>query len=179
MEDTLHMTAIWLHILGIALFVGPQFFLAFAWVPASRQIADPATRVTAMRTITRRFGWIGGIGLLLIIGAGIYLISTWRDFYSQPADLGFTDIRYGVVFIIKMNILLLMLVVVGLHTFLVGPRLVNKLDAQARGENVTDADIRSSRMQSMILSILGLLLTLAIMVLGVMLSTQSFSFKST
>lgn len=179
MENTLHIAAIWLHILGIALFVGPQFFLAFAWVPASRQISDPMTRITAMRTITRRFGWIGGIGLLCILVAGTYLISTWRDFYSQPSDLGFTDIRYGVIFIIKMSILLVMLVVIGIHTFVVGPKLVNKMEAQARGEGVTDDEVRAVRVQSMVLSITGLLLTLGIMVLGVMLSTQSFSFQST
>ena len=33
-ENFLHIFFIWLHILGVALFVGPQFFLAFAWVPA-------------------------------------------------------------------------------------------------------------------------------------------------
>ena len=62
MDNTLHIIAVWTHILGIALFVGPQFFLAFAWVPASRGISDLPTRTRAMRTITRRFAWIGGTG---------------------------------------------------------------------------------------------------------------------
>jgi len=58
---------IWAHILGIALYVGPQFFLAFAVVPASRNIADRATRIQLTRTVTRKFGMIGGIGLGLFM----------------------------------------------------------------------------------------------------------------
>lgn len=177
MENTLHITAIWLHILGIALFVGPQFFLAFAWVPASRQIADPKVRIAAMRTLTRRFGYIGGIGLLLLLGAGTYLISTWRDFYSQPDDVGFTELRFGVVFIAKMAVLVLMLVVIGIHTFSVGPRLVTVLEAQANGEPVTDDEVRRARAMSRGLSMTGLLLALVIMVMGVMLTTTNFSFQ--
>jgi uncharacterized membrane protein len=57
-----HIFFIWMHILGVALLVGPQFFLALAWIPASREITDLRARVKAMRTITRRFGYIGGGG---------------------------------------------------------------------------------------------------------------------
>jgi uncharacterized membrane protein len=178
-DNFLHITAVWVHILGIALFVGPQFFLAFAWVPASRQIADLVTRAQAMRTITRRFGYIGGIGLVLILVAGTYLIATWRDFYGYPDDAGFTDVRYGVIFIIKMSVLIVMLVLVGLHMFWAGPRQLALMEAQARGEAVGPEELRRQRMLSMTLSIAGLVLTLAIMVMGVSLSTTEYSFQET
>lgn len=178
-DNSLHIIALWMHILGIALFVGPQFFLAFAWVPASRGITDLPTRVQAMRTITRRFAYIGGAGLALILIAGLYLISTWRDYYAQPDGLEFTSIRYGVIFIIKMNVLILMLIVVGIHTFVTGPRLIASLEAQAGGGTVTDADIRKLRMQSMFLSITGLVLVLAIMVMGATMSSTAYSFQDT
>jgi copper resistance protein D len=181
LANALHITAIWMHVLGIALFVGPQFFLAFAWVPASRGIADMPTRLQAMRTITRRFAYIGGAGLVLIVIAGLYLIFTWRDFYNQPApeEMAFTEIRYGVIFIIKMTVFLVVLALVGLHTFWFGPRQLDLMEARARGESVLDDDIRSIRIRSMFLSISGLLLVLAIIAMGAMLSTQSFSFQST
>src|SRR3990172_1266409 len=162
MEETLHITFIWLHILGITLWVGPQFFLAAAWVPASRQITDMPTRIAAMRVITRRFGYLGGAGLVLTMIAGLYLVTSWRDYYSQPDDVGFTELRFGVVFIIKMAVLAVMLAVSALHMFIFGPRQLDKLEAQARGENVTDDELRSIRKQSMFLSISGLALTLAI-----------------
>lgn len=178
MEEALHIAAIWTHILGIALFVGPQFFLAFAWVPASRQIEDMPTRLRAMRTITRRFGYIGGVGLALILIAGTYLIATWRSYYTVDPNESFNDIRFGLVFSIKMTVLLVMLVVVGIHTFKIGPKLVDVMEAQAAGTAVSDADVRRARRNSMILSITGLALTLVIMVMGTMLTTVQWSLQS-
>ncbi|MEO6398880.1 MAG: hypothetical protein ABIP13_10475 [Tepidiformaceae bacterium] len=179
MENTLHVIAIWMHILGIALFVGPQFLLAFAWVPASRNIADLPTRVVAMRTMTTRFAWLGGAGLALILIAGLYLIATFRSYYSLPGrdELSFNDLRYGVVFSIKMVILLVMLAITALHTFVVGPRLLGRMEAKAAGEAVSEAELASIRRQSMLLSMGGLTLTLVIMVLGAMMNTAQWSLQ--
>jgi putative copper resistance protein D len=177
MRDALHVLALWTHILGIALFVGPQFFLAFAWVPASRGIADLPTRLQAMRTITRRFGYIGGVGLLLILVAGVYLVATWRSYYHQPSDLGFWELHYGVVFTAKMAVLAVMLGMLALHTFVVGPRLLDRMEAQARGEEVPETVLGRVRAQSMALSIGGLVLTLVIMVMGASLTTYTFSLR--
>jgi uncharacterized membrane protein len=177
LDETLRIIAVWVHILGIALFVGPQFFLAFAWPPASRLITDARVRVRVMRTITRRFGYLGGVGLVLIIVAGTYLISTWRDYYGIPDDTGFTEIRYGVVFIVKMTLLIVLLAVTAAHAFIVGPKLSDLLEAQAEGERFQDDAVRSMRLRSMALSITGLVTALAMMVMGTMLATPAFSLQ--
>ena len=177
MENFLHIGAVWLHVLGIALFVGPQFFLAFAWVPASRQIQDLPTRVAAMRTITTRFGWIGGIGLLLILIGGTYLIMTWRDYHNVPEGVAFFDYIYGVVFVVKMIVLVVMIVLVGLHMFVVGPSQVDAMERVAQGEDVPDRDIRRLRITSMTLSISGLILTLVVMGMGVSLGAAEYSIQ--
>ena len=177
MENFLHIAAVWLHVLGIALFVGPQFFLAFAWVPASRQIEDLSTRVDAMRTITTRFGWIGGIGLVLILIGGTYLIMTWRDYHNVPEGVAFLDYIYGVVFVVKMIVLVVMIVLVGLHMFVVGPSQVDALEERARGEDVPEIRMRRIRITSMALSITGLILTLVIMGMGVSLGAAEYSIK--
>lgn len=177
MDNALHIAAIWMHILGIALFVGPQFFLAVAWVPASRGIEDLPTRVRAMRTITWRFGYLAGVGLLLIAVAGMYLVSTWRDYYLAGQGEGFLDYRFGVLFTVKMALLVVMLVLLAVHMFVVGPKLLERLEAQAAGEDVSEEELRRVRLQSMGLSIGGLALTLLIMVLGASLATYTFSIK--
>ncbi|MBA4181668.1 MAG: hypothetical protein C0506_13850 [Anaerolinea sp.] len=177
MENTLHAIALWMHILGIALFVGPQFFLAFAWVPTSRGITDLPTRVQAMRTITRRFLWVGGIGLGLILVAGIYLIASWRSYYTVPEGAGFNSLWYGALFSAKMLILVVMLTLTGIHTFVVGPRQVDLMDQKARGGPVTDEQIAAVRKRSMMLSISGLVLTLVIMAFGVAMNTANFSLQ--
>ena len=177
MIETLHAALIWMHLLGVALFVGPQFFLAFAWVPASRGIEHLPTRVAAMRTITRRFGYVGGVGLLLIAIAGTGLLLSWRDYYLGGEGAGFFAYRFGVVFAVKMTVLVVMLTLLGLHTFFVGPLLLQKLEAQAHGEEVDEAALRRVRLQSMALSISGLALTLIIMALGASLATYRFSIQ--
>lgn len=177
MENFLHIGAVWLHVLGIALFVGPQFFLAFAWVPASRAIEDLPTRVAAMRTITTRFGYIGGAGLLLILIGGAYLIFTWRDYHEIVEGTAFFDLRYGPVFVIKMVILIVMIVLVGLHMFVVGPSQVDAMEERARGEDVPEIRMRRLRITSMVLSITGLILTLVIMGFGVSLGATQYSLE--
>ncbi len=177
MIEALHAALIWTHLLGVALFVGPQFFLAFAWVPASRGIEDLPTRVAAMRTITRRFGYVGGVGLLLIAFAGTGLLLSWREYYLGGEGAGFFAYRFGVVFAAKMTVLVVMLVLLGMHTFFVGPALLQKLEAQARGEVVDEVVLRRVRRQSMALSITGLVLALVIMGLGASLSTYRFSIQ--
>ena len=179
MENTLHIIAIWMHILGVALFVGPQFLLAFAWVPASRNIADLPTRVAAMRTMTTRFAWIGGIGLGMILVAGIYLVSTWRGYYSIPGrdEVGFNDLRYGVIFSIKMAVLVVMLAITAVHTFVTGPKLLRRMEARAAGEQVAETELAGIRRQSMFLSISGLVLTLGIMALGAMMNAAQWSLQ--
>ncbi len=177
MDNFFHILFVWMHILGIALYVGPQAFVAFAWVPASRTIEDLPTRVKAMKTITRRFGFIGGTGLVMIIIAGSYLIADWRSYYAIDESVGFTDLKFGQIFIIKMNLLLLMLVAVGLHMFWIGPKLQGLMEEKASGGLVSEAEVSKTRKLSMVLSITGLLLVLVIMVLGAMMNATGYSLQ--
>ena len=166
-----------MHILGVALFVGPQFFLALAVVPATRQIEDLKSRVAAIRTVTRRFGYVGGAGLVLIVAAGSFLIADWRSYYGVPESTGFTELRFGVVFIIKMTLFLVMLAIVALHMFYLGPKQIEALESQANGERITEAEVRKARIQSVVASVLGLAIALVLMVMGVMLNSVGWSLQ--
>ena len=66
---------LWLHILAAVAFIGPQFFLAFAAVPAIKTIEDVKVRTKAMRVMTMRFGMLGG-----------GLISTVDDYLKWAAQ---------------------------------------------------------------------------------------------
>ena len=121
-----------------------------------------------------------GFGLELGDGGSDGLAAPVFDAQADGGDLvgvggvvGREDL--GVVFIVKMILFSAMLVAVGLHTFLVGPKLVNALDKQGQGGSVSDKSVRRLRLQSMSLSITGLVLVIAIMVMGVMLNTAQWS----
>ncbi len=170
----MHTLALWAHILGIALLVGPQFFIAFAVVPATRNMEDSGARVKALRAVTDRFLYIAGAGLVLILIAGMYLISTWRNYYDVGDEAGFLDFRYGELFLVKMVILVVMLVAVGAHTLVVGPKQLELMEAEAAGEDVAEK-LRSVRKRSMALSVSALILTLVIMGIGASMSTAEYS----
>lgn len=175
MDPWLRIAILFTHVLGIVLFVGPQFFLAFAWLPASRGIEDLPTRIAAMRTIVRRYLWIGGTGLTMATVAGLTMFLTWRNYYYMPPGTGLFAYRYGTVFLIKMGVFALMVSAVGLHTFKVGPRLVDAFEARARGEEVAEDEMRRLRYRSLSLSTAGLVLALVMMALGITLNTTTWS----
>ncbi|MBK6318765.1 MAG: hypothetical protein IPI85_09450 [Dehalococcoidia bacterium] len=177
MDNFWHIFFIWVHILGVALLVGPQFFMAYAWIPASRNIDDLRVRVKAMRTITRRFGYVGGAGIVLLVCAGTYLIIDWRDYYAVDESVSFTALRFGVVFIIKMTLFTVMVAALAAHMFWLGPRQLERLEAQANGERISPDEVRRARIASMITSVLALALALAIMVMGVMLNSVGWSLQ--
>src|SRR6185437_14825636 len=81
--------------------------------------------------------WTHILGIALILIAGGYLIADWRNFYGIPSDTGFNDLRFGIIFSVKMVLLVIMLIIVGIHTWKVGPKLMDTLQAQADGKPVT------------------------------------------
>jgi uncharacterized membrane protein len=69
---------LWLHVLGMAFFVGGQLMLAAVVVPALRGLPDRAP----LRAAARRFGIGAGIALVVLIGSGAALAGhehKWSD----------------------------------------------------------------------------------------------------
>ncbi|MFB3053216.1 MAG: hypothetical protein ACE1ZT_05060, partial [Dehalococcoidia bacterium] len=48
----------WIHIVAVAVWLGPQFFMFLVTVPAVRVIEDPEVRLRVMKVIVTRFGWL-------------------------------------------------------------------------------------------------------------------------
>ena len=61
----------WLHILAVTVWVGPQFFLFIAALPAIRTIEDRQARARVMRVIVTRFGWLAWAAMAVIVLTGI------------------------------------------------------------------------------------------------------------
>jgi len=158
----------WLHILAATVLVGPQFFLFMAAVPAIRTVEDAQQRARAMRVVTTRFGWLawGAIAVLIITGIGnLYEIAP-----VDPEDIN--DLNYGTIFMVKMTLLVVVVALMALHSFVLGPRLMRLTE-----QGASDADLASARRASMMISGLNLLLTLAIIFCAALLHTD-FALKS-
>jgi uncharacterized membrane protein len=158
----------WLHILGVAVWVGPQFFLFIAAVPAVRQVEDMAVRARVMRTITTRFGWMAWVALGVIVLSGISNLFQTGD----EADLWDTELRWFSVFSTKMVLVGIMVALTAFHSFVLGPR---QLDMLERGE--TGEEALRLRRATMALSGVVLLTSIIVIFLGALLNNHEWSFQ--
>lgn len=163
----------WIHIVAVAIWIGPQFFMFLVTVPALRLIEDADVRLRVMRLITQRFGWLAWGALLVIILSGTSnLFQVQAD---TPLDLSSTDLRYFHVFTTKMALAGVMVLLTAVHTFVIGPRQL-RLQEEMRGDS---ADAASLRRVSIIVSSLVLLVSIAVVYAGALLANHAYSFQPT
>lgn len=158
----------WLHILAATILVGPQFFLFIAAIPAARTIEDAQARAKVMRVLTTRFGYLAWGALIVLIITGIGNL-----FEIAPVDVDeINDLNYGTIFMVKMTLLAIVIVLMALHSFVLGPRLMRLTERGA-----SEGDLASARRLSMMVSGLNLLLTLGIIFCAALLHTD-FALRS-
>jgi len=165
-----HAVTPWLHILAVAVWVGPQFFLFIAAVPAIRTIDDMRVRANVMRTITTRFGWMAWAALAVIVLTGISNIFQEADDFDHLLDF---DYRWVNVFSLKMVLVGLMVALTAVHTFIVGPR---QLALMERGESDTE-DAARLRRSSIIISGLILLTSIIVIFLAALMNNHEWSWQ--
>lgn len=152
----------WLHILAAAVWIGPQFLLFLAAVPAIRTVEDAQSRAQAMRVLTTRFGYLawGAMVVLIITGIG--------NVFELDADLDeLFDRNWGTIFEVKMALVIVVIALTALHSFLIGPRLMRMQESAA-----DEAQIAAARRASMAVSGVALLLSLGVLFCASLLETS-------
>ncbi len=176
MSETVISLLLTIHLGFVAIWIGAQVLVAVAVVPALRTIPTEGVRLDALEQFTRRFNRLAWLALAGIVLTGSLLAQERIDDIKTISDTIF-DLRWGYLFVIKMSLVIVMAVVTALHAFGVGPRLLRlqrqMADRQLAGE---DAAVRSLRAQSILLSMLGLALSLTLLAAGAFLSNTSFSW---
>jgi len=162
---------VWLHIVAVAVWVGPQFFMFIATVPALRIIDDRETRLRVLRVVTTRFGWLAWSAMVILVLTGISNVFDHED-ESAISVLDF-DWRYSWIFFTKMALVAAIIALTALHSFVVGPRQM------ALAEREDEASEETARLQrtGVILSSLNLLLSLGTIFAGALLANEAFSIK--
>ncbi len=152
----------WIHIVAATIWVGPQVFMFVAAVPAVRTIEDMQVRTKVMRVITTRFNYLAWGALTVLVITGI------ANLYEHDLDVGqLFDLNFGVIFQVKMTLLIAAVILTALHSFVLGPRV---LDMQ---ESATDAaELGKVRRWSIIVSSTNGMIALAIVFCGALLSSN-------
>lgn len=151
----------WIHILAATIWVGPQVFLFVAAVPALRTVEDTQVRARAMRVLTTRFGYLAWGALAVLVVTGI------ANLYEHDVDVDILfDLNFGVIFQVKMTLLILTVALTAVHSFVVGPRLLNMQESVA-----DEAELAPTRRLSIIISSVNLLIAFGILFCGALLGT--------
>jgi putative copper export protein len=118
----LYLLGVSIHVLAAVFWIGGMLFFAIVGAPALRRIESPGLRADLFRRLGEGFrgtGWIA-IGLLLTTGtANLWFGGVLRtDVIGNPA---FWLTPYGRALAWKLGAITAMLVVSGLHDFVLGP----------------------------------------------------------
>lgn len=151
----------WLHILAATIWVGPQVFLMVAAMPAVRTIEDAQARAKVTRIITTRFSYLawGALAVLVVSGIG--------NLYERDESVEFLFERnFGIIFQVKMTLLIATVVLTAVHSFVIGPRLLKMQEAVE-----DEAAIAPTRRWSIIISSVNGVIALSILFCGALLSS--------
>ena len=160
----------WIHIVAVAVWLGPQFFMFLVSVPALRAIEDPDVRLKVMRIIIYRFGWLAWGAMAVIVLTGISNLFQRTDDFAHIFD---PDYRYFQIFSTKMVLVGLMVILTAIHTFVVGPRQL-RLAEEMRSDSAEAGNLRRA---SIILSSLVLVASIAAVFAGALLGNHDYSFQ--
>jgi copper resistance protein D len=155
-----------LHLIGGAVFVGGMVMLGVV-ASAARGVVADRERIALLRVIGRRFLWLGGIALLVVIATGSDMASD-RHVWGH-----LTDTTYGKTLLAKLILVGVVVVLTAVHSFVQGPAL-SRLREQALDrpdDQEVQAAIRRRSAQAGIVSVLNLVAALAILVLAARLVT--------
>ena len=177
MSETALSILIWLHVIGVAVWLGGQILTAAAVIPTLRAVGDREFWLAALEGFTRRFGRIGIAAMIIIVITGGAMIDPRLD-QAENFGASFYDARWGVIFVAKMALWAAMIAVIGLHQFVFGPRQLELArQAVAAGDADDSAELRRVRRLTIALSVVGLLLTLAVAAAGAFLGNHNFSMN--
>lgn len=161
----------WLHIVAITVWVGPQFMMFIAAIPAIRTIEDQETRARVMRTIVTRFGWMAWVAMAVIVLTGI------SNLFQVGEDAGFslwsTDYKWFHLFSLKMVLVGFMVLLTAVHTFIVGPK---QLELNESG-TADPAELARLRRASMMISGVGLLFAIVVILVAMIVADHEYSFQ--
>ena len=177
MSETVLSILIWLHVIGVAVWLGGQVLTAAAVIPTLRAAGDREFWLSALESFTRRFGRIGIAAMVIIVITGGAMIDPRLD-QAENFGASISDARWGIIFVTKMALWAAMIAVIGLHQFVFGPRQLELArEAVAAGEG-DSPQLRRVRRLTILLSVVGLLLTLLVAGAGAFLGNHNFSMNA-
>ncbi|RLT28570.1 MAG: hypothetical protein DWI48_00390 [Chloroflexi bacterium] len=170
----MNTTILALHVLLAVMLVGPQFLLFFAVIPATWLIPDEQLRRDVTRVVTSRFGMMSAISIVGLVITGLYMLNS--SLVGTDVRDHMMEYRFGAVFGLKMLTFIILLVAIGVHGAVFGRRIRATSEAVERGE-VDPGELERARRNSLMFSMIILLLSVAVLFMGVTLGNHDYSMQ--
>jgi putative copper export protein len=145
-------------------------FLAVA--PASWLIADHELRTNVVRVIARRFAVLSVVALVGLLITGLYQL------YNVTPDVvreDMTAFRFGTIFMIKMTLFVVLIAMIAFHGAVLARRMAAVTEAVRSGSAEVGA-LEHARRNSLLFSGVMVLVSFALLALGVLLGNPQFSY---
>jgi len=156
------------HVFSAIVWIGGAIFLALVMVPVARGMEPPAMGLMFLRKAALRFRGIAWILLGLLVVSGMAALETRGLGFDRFTEDGFWSTEIGTALGLKIVLVGILLVMSGVHDFILGPRLAQAMQLVPRGEQ-PPASIVSARKRLVMLARLNLLIAIVVAVLGLML----------
>jgi uncharacterized membrane protein len=162
-----------LHVLFVSLLVGGEALLFFAVVPSTWLIDDEGLRRAVTRVVTTRFAVLAVVSLVGLLVTGLYQFYT-DDIVPPDVRENLMDFRWGWVFTTKMTLFVVLVVLIALHGAYFGRRVRETSEAIETGD-ATVEDLERLRRRSLLFSVLMLVVSIALVLLGATLSNHVYT----
>ncbi len=162
-----------LHVTAAATLVGPQLLLFGAVIPATQALPE-VERGAVTRVVTRRFGMLAGVALVVLLATGLY---QFYEVVPEAVQDEMTDFRFGMIFISKMTLFTLLIGLIVAHAAWLGPRIQRELDAVGAAGGDAEA-LRALRQRSLWVSSAMVAASLGVLALGATLGHHDYSYAT-
>ena len=155
----LYLTNVAVHVLAAMLWLGGMFFLGLVGAPALRAVEPAALRQRLFQQLGIRFrlaGW-WAIGILIVSGTINLYFRGWLHWDGVLGSAHFWATPIGHALALKLVAVAAMLVVSGIHDFVLGPRAGSATSGSARALTLRASAARLARLNAL----LGVLVVVA------------------
>lgn len=156
------------HVFSAIIWIGGAIFLALVMVPIARGMEPPAMGLMFLRKAALRFRGIAWVLLALLVVSGAAALEGRGIGFDRFSEDGFWSTEIGAVLLFKFALVGVLLVMSGIHDFVLGPRLAEAMSLVPRGEH-PPASIGDARKRLIMLARLNLAIAIMVAVVGLML----------
>lgn len=152
---------VWIHLVFSSIWVGGSIFLGLVLAPLLKKtVPDLNKRISFMVVVGRKFNYLGGSSLLILVLTGIY---NARSFIGQPSLL--FESTYGYILLAKIILVCILFIVYIIHVLI----LNKNVEKQILEHQVPDEYFTSLRRKIILLGRVTVGLSIAILYLAALL----------